>query len=86
MSTYINGGVRHVNGEPITTKKALKAAIIDNAESVYFYDTSEFGPRFSGIVSGMPNNASLQVVGPDPYRNRQWYASITCSAKGIKVT
>lgn len=72
-----------VRGRYPKTKKALKAALTEEPENVQFIGNSPFHPfECSGI--GIPEGTTLDVVGPDPYRDRRWYASV--SRKGGKVT
>lgn len=77
---YVNVGAK-VNGERPRTKKALKEAMAAHPETVLFDRTAAFEGR--GPIRGdeLPED-TLQVVGPDPYTNRKWYASI----KNGKVT
>ena len=49
------------------TKKELKAAVGTKPD---FIETSIFGNEYKG-------DGSYAVVGPDPYRARNWYANIT---------
>lgn len=58
------------------TKKALKEAIAANPDEVYLYSTSAFG-GWSGMASALPEDMKFNVVGPDPYKNRSWYATVT---------
>lgn len=48
------------------TKKDLKAGI---GREPRFIETSLFGPKYQG-------DGSYVVVGPDPYNNRRWYATV----------
>lgn len=54
-------------GADYKTKKAAKESI---GEPPRFIETSIFGPEFHG-------DGKYTVVGPDPSRNRKWYAQIT---------
>ena len=49
------------------TKKELKTFI---GCTPRFIETSIFGAEFKG-------DGVYSVVGPDPYNNRKWYASVT---------
>jgi hypothetical protein len=49
------------------TKKQLKDAI---GKPPRFIETSLFGAEYKG-------DGTYTVVGPDPYRSRKWYATIT---------
>jgi len=48
------------------TKKALKEAIGSEPE---FIETSMFGAEYTG-------DGSYCVVGPDPYKARNWFATV----------
>jgi hypothetical protein len=54
-------------GAPYPTKVALKLAI---GKPLRYIETSMFGEEYTP-------NGSFCVVGPDPYRNRKWYARVT---------
>lgn len=54
-------------GASYKTKKELKAAI---GQPLRYIETSIFGPEYR-------SNGTFCVVGPDPYRNRKWYAEVT---------
>lgn len=71
--SYVNGGV-NMNGKP--TKKNLKDQVLANPAKVQFYGTSPLGPQWSGAVSLLPEGLILSVVGPDPYKKRDWFASV----------
>lgn len=59
------------------TKKDLKASI---GSELNYQETSMFGNEYDG-------NGTFCVVGPDPYRNRKWYARVTMSNdKIVKVS
>ena len=49
------------------TKKALKEA---TGQSLDYVETSMFGSEYK-------SNGTFCVVGPDPYTNRKWYATVT---------
>ena len=50
------------------TKKELKENGIGQAPD--FIETSMFGPEYKG-------DGTYTIVGPDPYNNRKWYATVT---------
>jgi len=54
-------------GANYKTKKELKANV---GKPLHYIETSMFGSEYR------PNGV-LTVVGPDPYRNRKWYANVT---------
>lgn len=60
-------------GNNFPTKKALREAVGRGAE-VFFTDTSGFSNR--GTIRVVDLQPSDVVVGPDPYRARNWYANI----------
>jgi hypothetical protein len=79
--THIQGGADfQCTGR--RTKKALKTLIETDASKVYLYATSSMGPQFSGKASDLPEDAEFNVVGPDPYTKRDWYATIKYGVKG----
>lgn len=78
--SYINVGA-YVNGIRPKSKKALKEALKSAPGTVKFVGTSPFTP-FSGGVSDIPDGAKLSVVGPNPYTNRRWYATVFVGAFG----
>ena len=61
---------------PAPTKKALKEAVKANPSAVRFRDVGGLNASFHGSVEDLPAHATLTVVGPDPFRNRKWYASV----------
>ena len=61
-------------GASYPTKKALKASI---GKELRFIETSLFGREYRP-------NGTFCVVGPDPYRNRKWYAEVTMENGLIK--
>ena len=66
------------------TKKALKDAARDG-RPISLYSTSLFGSPFYGDASELPDGLTFNVVGPDPYTRRNWYASVSRKSDG-KVT
>lgn len=54
-------------GASYKTKKALKEAI---GKPLRFVETSAFGSEYK-------SNGKFAVVGPCPYTNRKWYATVT---------
>lgn len=87
---FIQGGVRNVSANRsdnlIKTKAELKRLVSADSDNVYFYTTSEMGNQFNGKLSEMHSTMALTVVGPDPYNNRAWYATISKNAETGKVT
>lgn len=54
-------------GASYKTKKALKASV---GKTLRYVETSIFGTEYQ-------DNGTFCVVGPDAYRNRKWYATVT---------
>lgn len=78
--SYEQGGA-----EGVATKKDLKSAALTRPGLLYLYSTSAVGDGgWSGYAATLPEGVTFNVVGPDPYRSRKWYASVT--RKGDKVT
>jgi len=61
-------------GASYKTKKALKESI---GKPLRYIETSMFGSEYK-------ENGTFAVVGPDPYRNRKWYATVTMENGIIK--
>lgn len=87
---FIQGGVKNVSanrsGEVIKTKAELKRLVSADPDNVRFYSTSEYGNQFNGPLSELHWSLALTVVGPDPYNNRKWYATISKNKETGKVT
>lgn len=87
---YVNVGAVDIKGQRIRTKSALRRAVEDTPHSVFFDQTSQVHDgSLPGIIEIKDfieaNNrvrTELHVVGPDPYHNRNWYASIILNSKG----
>lgn len=77
---------RTADGKNFPTKKSLKEAIAAGA-AVTFTDTSLFSDRGT-FTADQVVPAYDVIVGPDPERNRKWYASITKDPKtgALKVS
>ncbi len=54
-------------GATYPSKKELKANI---GKPLRYVETSMFGAEYK-------RDGELTVVGPDPYRNRKWFATVT---------
>jgi len=61
-------------GASYKTKKDLKASV---GKSLRYVETSMFGQEYK-------SNGSFAVVGPCPYTNRKWYASVVMENDLIK--
>ena len=83
----VQGGIRFHRAVPgagsISTKKRLRELVKDSPELLQFYTTSELGEQFAGPLDKLGQETTLLVVGPDPYRNRVWYANINRTPKGL---
>ena len=79
---YINVGAS-VDGMRVKSKAALKRAIKDSPATVAFDSTSPMGESFNGGPSQIPAGVKLSVVGPDPYTDRRWYATVEITATGV---
>lgn len=66
------------------TKKALREAIEADPSSVTLQATSVFGNEYDGPLS-RASDGTYYIVGPDPYRERKWYATIIKSNGTLKV-
>jgi hypothetical protein len=73
--THIQGGARFECAGR-RTKKALKETKVE------LYATSSMGPQFSGTADQLPEDAEFNVVGPDPYTRRDWYATVKWGVRG----
>lgn len=80
---YINVGA-YVEGSRPRTKKALREALATTPETVTFDQTSMFDSLYPVRINGteVPAGVTLTVFGPDPYRDRKWYASVTVDGTG----
>lgn len=89
MSNY-NCGAATLAGLRFPTKKALKVAMASAPEEVYFDGTSLFHtvngepPGYRG--NELPEDVHLAVVGPDPFTNRRWYATVALRAGKVVVS
>lgn len=88
MPTYINTGA-YINGTRPASKAALKRALSEQLSTerpiVTFDQTSMFDGPGTIFALKIPAGVILSVVGPDPYTDRRWYASVSVSATGKLV-
>lgn len=77
----INAGA-FVEGARPKSKKALKDALTSGAH-VEFDLTSAF--EHGTLTAAGIGNDMVDVVGPDPYSKRTWYATVTVVNGKIKV-
>ena len=84
---YIQGGADFTTslGVKGKTKKELKQTISEVPHNVYLYATSDMGPQFNGPADRLPEGTTFNVVGPDPYTKRTWYASVKVGPGGKLV-
>lgn len=82
---YINVGAFLPNGSRPHTKAALKAALAAQPAETTFDTTSALDPQTVYVGDGIPPGVTLQIVGPDPYRKRTWYASVSRGKSGRVV-
>lgn len=75
---HVQGGARFNAAR--CTKQALKDAIASDPSSVFLYATSDLGPQFHDTADNLPDDMEFNVVGPNPYKNRNWYATVS---KGV---
>lgn len=84
MTIWINAGARDANGERFKTKAALKRALKAAPQSVAF-DTTALAttarPDEIVTASDLGNRPrhteeAWTIVGPDPYTDRRWYATV----------
>lgn len=91
--TYVNVGARLDTGEGeparVRTKKALREALAGHPCDVHFDNTSVVivtGQQREYRASELPAGYRFQVVGPDPYADRKWYATVELKDGTPKVT
>lgn len=82
--TFVNVGAR-MNNSDIPTKKALKDVIASFPYKVVFYTTSAMEPSETVTADELDTTVNYTVVGPNPYNNRKWYATVTRDNSG-KIT
>jgi hypothetical protein len=78
-------GVYDHLGRRFRTKKALREAVALAASPVYLQATSLFGDEAEGNLFQDVPNGCFSVVGPDPYHDRRWYATITKRGENVTV-
>lgn len=93
MTTHINAGAfDKVTGRRVKTKAELKRLLKGAPHLVTFDLTSitDAGAVFNGsevaeILHQAKGTKAYSVVGPDPYRKRDWYATVTVNHLGNLV-
>jgi hypothetical protein len=90
MTTWINAGAHAPDGSSFKSKAALKRAL-KAGERVTLYTTGNFPNAEETVrahdLGNRPNKASeaWSVVGPDPFTDRKWYATVTVNHLGNLV-
>lgn len=86
--TWINvGAINVATGERFKTKKALNEALVTDPSCIRFDKTSIFGPPRDEIYCDeIRDGEKLSVVGPDPYSDRRWYASVSKQGNRLKMS
>jgi hypothetical protein len=75
-------GAETRQGEDFKTKKAFKEAVANDPKSFRLFDTSLFDPEPDHNGETLPIGKRFEVVGPNVYRDRRWYATIEKKADG----
>ena len=90
--SFINCGAL-IDGLRPLTKKELREAVAAYPDSVSFDATSIIiQPAEGGYgtpqasLDAVREGHKLSVVGPDPFTNRRWYATVEMGKNGIKVS
>ena len=87
MSVYVNTGTNYAtDGSDVPTKKALKEALAASPASVVFYETSAVPMPILINGSELVEGVKYSVTGPNPYKNRKWYATVELTGGKIKVS
>lgn len=80
--TWINAGASF-DGRRVKTKAELKRLLKDQPQNVTFDTTGNFPRREETVIASDLGNRphadseSWSIVGPDPYSDRRWYATVT---------
>ena len=92
MTTYINAGaIDKMTRKRIKTKAALKRLLKVEPQNVIFDTTSEFpNAEYEQVASDLGNrphhaDEAWSIVGPDPYSDRKWYATVRTNRLGNLV-
>lgn len=85
---WINcGAINILTGQRFKTKKALKEAVKTDASIVKFDRTTlELFGSGDLFCDEIPEGAKLSVVGPDPFSDRRWYATVERRGDVVKVS
>lgn len=82
---YINVGA-YSDNQRIPTKAKLKQMVKETPELLRFDETSMYSQGCYLAISDIDHTMTLTVVGPDPYNNRKWYASVTIKNGKVHVS
>ncbi|AVD99405.1 hypothetical protein SEA_BILLNYE_234 [Streptomyces phage BillNye] len=66
-----------INGERPKSKKAIREAVETNPAMVDVEATSLHGGEYGGPLHQAPEGTMIVFVGPDPYKSRKFYGTIT---------
>jgi hypothetical protein len=81
MVTRVQGGARTGSGQNFKTKAELKRAIAAH-DAVQLYDTSWPAAAARMWARELTQDLEWIVIGPDPYHDRKWYATVKRNSKG----
>lgn len=86
MTRFINADARDTAlRRRFQTKAALKRAVAQTPDEVVLFPTALFTTDHETMADKVQPGEVWNVVGPDPYNDRRWYASVQLDSKG-KVT
>jgi hypothetical protein len=91
MTRWINAGATHSTGERVKTKAELKRTLKATPSAVVFDTTGNFPNAEEKVVvsdlGNRPHHAdeAWQIVGPDPFTDRKWYATVRTNRLGNLV-
>jgi hypothetical protein len=66
-----------INGQRPKSKKAIREAVESDPGTVRVESTSLFGNEYNGFLDVAPEGTMVVFCGPDPFRNRKFYGTIT---------
>lgn len=91
MTKWINAGATHSTGQRVKTKAELKRTLKATPSAVIFDTTGNFpDAEFKVVASDLGNRRfhqeeAWQIVGPDPFTDRKWYATVRTNRLGNLV-
>lgn len=85
---YFNCGAQGSYGSRFRSKKALREQLMTDAADEVFFDATAIDAPVGGYrATEVPVGIKLSVVGPDPYNDRKWYATVERKTDGtLKVS